>query len=42
MKVNKLREAVVLEVGQHIFGRNTKILEPKVHGLNDREYWMNL
>ena len=23
----------------YIFGRNTKILEPKVQGLNDREYW---
>jgi len=23
----------------YIFGRNTKILEPKVQGLNDKEYW---
>lgn len=23
----------------YIFGRNTKIIEPKVQGLNDREYW---
>ena len=24
----------------YIFGRNTKILEPKVMSLNSREYWM--
>jgi len=26
----------------YIFGRNTKILEPKVQGLNDREYWFDM
>ena len=26
----------------YIFGRNTKILEPKVRGLNDREYWFDV
>jgi len=26
----------------YIFGRNTKILEPKVQGLNDKEYWFDM
>ncbi len=26
----------------YIFGKNTKIVEPKVEGLNDREYWFNI
>jgi len=25
----------------YIFGRNTKIIEPKVQGLNDKEYWFD-
>jgi len=26
----------------YIFGRNTKIIEPKVQGLNDKEYWFDM
>ncbi|MDD5679640.1 MAG: metallophosphoesterase [Candidatus Omnitrophica bacterium] len=26
----------------YIFGRNTKVIEPKVQGLNEREYWFDI